>query len=274
MKKSICFAILAVLIVSVPAIAAAKKKPKPKKEIVAGLVFERYPALKGIPDESLRRQNEIADAGHLPRIAAQCDLLRLAEAGHFVRVPDRTEYFYLDDGLKRTRFIKDRCDPKKKIQEDLRYLAPGALEYLGRIAEAYSVQFASQKPPLLKITSLARTVEYQKRLARRNPNARQANCAIPDRCSSHVRGYTFDISVKNMPDGRILWLAHLFAGDMTDSLVFATFEPHQYNFHVMVIPRAPMPKGGAFFWSHRAVGYNKSEGIWLIPQRENRIHFR
>ncbi|OGY99418.1 MAG: hypothetical protein A2945_01005 [Candidatus Liptonbacteria bacterium RIFCSPLOWO2_01_FULL_52_25] len=215
-----------------------KKKPKPRKKTTAELVFGRHPELKGVLGESLRRQNELADAGWLPRIPAQCDLVGYVVTGYLVRVPDLAQNFYLDGGLTQPRLIKDSCNPKKKIREDRRYLAAEPLEYLrDNISARYAVRFTSgKKPQRFKITSLVRTIEYQKRLAWRNPNADQANCATPERCSVHVTGYAFDISTKSMNQEQILWFADALAEDVAQSIVFATFEPNQQNFHIMVVP--------------------------------------
>lgn len=228
-----------VVLAAYPAFAVVKKKPRIKKPTFEEKVFQTYPQLIGIKDKSLKEQNDIVREYKLPRIQTYCELLDLVHGGYLVRVPDKEKYFYLNSGLNGKKVPEKDCKlAKNKKNGDRRYLTAEALDHLTEISSAYSDNFSSRKKLIrLKITSLVRTLDYQKLLARPNPNAREAVCTTEDRCSAHLTGYAFDISVKGMKQERIFWLAGVLASDIEDHRILATFEPNQKNFHIMVIPR-------------------------------------
>jgi hypothetical protein len=238
---------------------AQRRKSRPKRKSVIELVFEKHPELRGVEGESLPIQNEIANKHNLPRIKTNCELIAFVESGYLVRVPNKVEYFELAAGIRKTRIVKDKCSPKVKIKEDRRYLAPRALEYLrSDISPRYSERFTrGKKREFLSISSLVRTFEYQKKLGRRNPNARQANCDPEYRCSPHLTGYAFDIRIKGLNKEQILWLADALAHDVSAGKIFVIFEPNQKNFHVLVIPqKRPNLNRGAFSCPKGGLGLN------------------
>jgi len=205
------------------AAGAAAKRPRHRNPSTAELVFARSPDLRGAPDpEALAKENKIADDDRLPRIEDGKELAARIKSGFLVAVPEHANGFYLDRHLKK----------------EMRYIAPAALAYIEAISGAYSNEFgARKKKELLKITSLVRTEEYQRKLARRNANAAKGN--VPEKRTVHTTGYAFDISTKGMPRAEIIWLADFFEADVRQCRALAIYEHKgQQDFHVFVIPKS------------------------------------
>ena len=201
---------------------ANPRKPKVRKLTTAELVFERAPDLRSTPTrDTLALENEVADAHHLPRIKNREELLDKIDSEYLTCVPEKSRYFYLDP----------------RSQKDLRYLVPDALRYLRPLAGDYDEQFNSSKhSQFMKITSLVRTEEYQKKLTRKNANA--AKSEVPEHRSVHTTGYAFDIGTKGLTREQILWLADYLENDIRAGKILAIYEhKSQQDFHVFVIPQ-------------------------------------
>ncbi|GEM_PF-4037357 len=232
------FLVIAILLASLlagsPSLMAAKKKPRVKKPTLGQEVFKRYLALKAMPDETLREENEVADKCYLHRFQNYGELEQAVESEYLIRVPDKGVGFYLDGSSFKDRGYGDR-----------RYLAPPARQYLiERHALAYSKKFSTRfRHPRLEVTGLVRTQEYQEYLCktRRNKNACSASGAVPEKRSVHTTGFTFDISTRGLSRDRVFWLAGFLDRDMSRGVILAIYEPIGRNFHVMVIPTTRGP---------------------------------
>jgi hypothetical protein len=207
-------------------VTTSKKKPKSRKKTTAELVFEFAPYLRATPDGAASRNaNKIADTFVLPRFTDKT-FEGFIENEFLVAVPEKYGGYYLDNHSPR-RFW---------------FLAPEAFRYMNTLAKAYYQKFSRPVPQgqaFLKITSLARTEEYQTRLTRSNPNA--AKNDTPERRSLHTTGYAFDISCKGLTQAKILWIAGYLKEGIERVQVLAIYEyKASHNFHVFVIP-APDP---------------------------------
>lgn len=224
-----------------PANAWAKKH-KPKRKTLGEIVFALHPSLRGVAKQSIEDQNSFADRyGPLPRIYNTEELNKLEENGYLIRVPDRSDDFYLDKGLKK-RFFRDRKHRKTLDFGDRRYLGQSALIYLDELSAAYAKKFITKRNGgrrPLKVTSLVRTLDYQRWIAfvKHNPNARLGLCDVPEHCSVHFTGHAFDVSTKGMTAAQIFWLADFLAKDIASGLILATYEPNMGDFHIIVAPR-------------------------------------
>lgn len=219
----ILFAFAVITLFSGIGLARKKKVQRHKKPAKINRVFVLYPELRG-SRESLRKQNYIADKYNLSRIKNEWELKALvgSESGFLVNVPDKGKHFYID----------------KRLVKNLRYLSPRALGYLRLLAAEYAEYFGGRER--LKITSLVRTIEYQRRLSWRNPNAVWSDDS--ELQSVHPTGFAFDISTKRMKQKQILWLAQFLAEDEKADIIEATYEPRGNDFHIMVFP---LPAGGS-----------------------------
>jgi hypothetical protein len=157
-------------------------------------------------------QNERANAFHLTRLRNLAMVREFHSEGLLVSVPARTSYYYLDD-----------------ISPDYSYLRPWAKLFLDRLGRDYYARFGQP----LRVTSLLRTVQLQRRLAYSNPNAAQAVGA--DR-SSHLTGATLDISKHFMDYRGELWMRRYLLRMEREGYLYAIEEFHEPCFHVMVFP--------------------------------------
>jgi hypothetical protein len=157
-------------------------------------------------------QNARADAYHLTRMRNRAMIVQFAEAGYLVSVRSRTRYYYLH-----------------RVPSAYRYLRPWTKRFLDQISKDYYANFHQR----LRVTSLVRTVEMQRRLAHRNSNA--ADATGDDR-SSHLTGATLDISKHSMSWREKKWLRHELIELQKSGYLYAVEEFHQPCFHVMVYP--------------------------------------
>ncbi|HVB85222.1 MAG TPA: DUF5715 family protein [Candidatus Dormibacteraeota bacterium] len=157
-------------------------------------------------------QNERANEYHLSRMQNRAMIVRYSEEGLLASVPPETRYYYLHD-----------------IPPSYCYLRPWAKRFLDQISREY---YASFHQPL-RVTSMIRTVELQRRLERRNFNAAEATGI--DR-SSHLTGATLDISKHGMGAGEKRWLRRELIDLEQRGYVYAVEEFEQPCFHVMVFP--------------------------------------
>jgi len=157
-------------------------------------------------------QNERADAYHLARMRDRAMILQYAEAGYLVPVAPETRFYYLHG-----------------VPPAFSYLRPWAKRFLEQISQGFYANF--HEP--LRVTSLIRTVSFQRRLERRNFNAAEAT---GDDRSSHLTGATLDISKHSMTWREKQWLRRQLIELEESGYIYAVEEFHQPCFHVMVFP--------------------------------------
>lgn len=223
----------------------AVKKSKKAKKAKPHFLFVLFPELKpALPEgTSLALQNRIADENNLPRIQNSEELhsLQKGESPYLVPAGKRLGCFRVDERLANKSFkvSVEGSKTKKKIREDFRYLNPDAVAYVSkRLAGRYCPLSLKNRHKAFMISSLVRTQEYQKVLARVNPNARDAIGDRDDNRSAHLTGYALDISTKGHTRKELIDLARLLLEDKKEGyLAEVIFEPRLRNFHMMVFPK-------------------------------------
>jgi hypothetical protein len=157
-------------------------------------------------------QNARADAFHLTRLTDLAMVREFSAEGRLVPVPAATTYYYVDG-----------------VSADYRYLRPWSKLFLDRISRDYYERFGEP----LRVTSMLRTVQLQRRLTYTNPNAADATGA--DR-STHLTGATLDISKKLMDYRGVLWMRSMLIHLREQGYLYAIEEFQEPCFHVMVFP--------------------------------------
>jgi hypothetical protein len=157
-------------------------------------------------------QNERANAYHLSRLRDVAMVRQFAAEGLLVSVPPSTPYYYVHG-----------------VPAHYRYLRPWTKRFLDRLSRQYYAHFHDP----LRITSMLRTVQSQRRLTHTNPNAADATGA--DR-SSHLTGATLDISKHSMSSRGQLWLRKMLLEMKNEGYLYAIEEFQEPCFHVMVYP--------------------------------------
>lgn len=163
-------------------------------------------------DSSQAIQNERANEFHLARLRNLAMVQQFRAEGLLVYVPQRMPYYYLHD-----------------VPGDYRYLRPWSKLFLDQLSREYYARF--HQP--LRITSMLRTVQVQRRLTRWNPNA--ADAVGADR-SSHLTGATLDISKHSMSYRGVLWMRRYLRQMKAAGYLYPVEEFHEPCFHVMVFP--------------------------------------
>lgn len=145
------------------------------------------PSLRGSL-ASLIRQNRRLDAEGLERIETESDL-KARIAHHFlVPVP-----------------VSASLTVNPELESTHRYCRPWTARFLADLARAHEMEF--HRP--LEVSSAVRTVDYQRRLRRRNGNAA---AAVGNIVSPHLTGATVDITKKEMSPQELMWMRrHLLA---------------------------------------------------------------
>lgn len=113
------------------------------------------------------------------------------------------------------------------VPSDYRYLRPWARLFLQRLSNQFRTRFGSQ----MRVTSLVRTVSYQRSLARRNGNAAPST---GPKASVHLTGACLDISKKDMTRSQRSWTLNVLASLVDKGHVYAIEEFRQPTFHVLV----------------------------------------
>ena len=160
--------------------------------------------------ESQKIQNAKADADHLSRMENDEMTERWRRLQLLEPIPVKTSSFYIHD-----------------IPVSGRFLRPWAKLFLTRLSSQFRKRFG--KP--LRITSLLRTAEHQRQLARRNGNA--AESTGPKR-SAHLTGASIDISKKGMTGSERAWIRNVLTHVRDKGHIFAIEEFQQPNFHILV----------------------------------------
>lgn len=184
--------------------------------IFAGLLFpsqqitrETNPLKGNI--ESLRYQNERIDSLKIPRVKTEKDIENLWWNNKVLRVVG-LDGFYIDESVKpATRFLR-----------------PEAKRYLECTAEDYHIKFSKR----LKITSLCRTVSWQKQLKKSGVSF--ADAGGGETQSAHLACTAFDISINGMSSEEIYFITNKLVYDRADGKIDAFLEVLSRNFHVVV----------------------------------------
>lgn len=155
-------------------------------------------------------QNRQADEDNLSRMEDLEMVARFVRLELLVPVDSRTRDYYIHN-----------------IPDERRYLRPWAKLFLERISRQYRSRFGSA----MRITSLVRTEEHQRRLQRRNPNAAAAS---GEKRSAHLTGACVDISKKGMSRAQTRWVRQVLSSLKEEGYLYAIEEFTIPNFHIMV----------------------------------------
>lgn len=159
---------------------------------------------------SQAEQNRLADIDHLSRMKDKEMVQRWARLQLLSPVKVRTSDYYVH-----------------AVPEDYRYLRPWAYVFLQRLGK----QFRSRFGRPLRVTSMLRTVSYQRALARRNGNAAPST---GPKASVHLTGACLDISKKDMTRTHQSWMRNVLANLRQKGYLYAIEEFRQPVFHILV----------------------------------------
>lgn len=177
--------------------------------LAASVVVQAAPSLRAT-SQSQADQNRLADADHLSRMQDKEMLRRWARLELLVPVKEKTRDYYLH-----------------AVPSDYRYLRPWARLLLERLASQFRARFGQP----LRVTSLVRTVSYQRQLARRNGNAA---AATGPKASAHLTGACLDISKKGMTRSQQDWVRNVLYQLRTKKYLYVIEEFRQPVFHILV----------------------------------------
>ena len=189
------------------------------RSLVAVLLASVLVALIAAPAEAdLRadtssqvKQNELADNDHLSRMKDKAMVQRWARLQLLVPVKERTRDYYLH-----------------AVPADYRYLRPWAYLFLQRLGQQFRNRFGHP----LRVTSLVRTVSYQRSLARRNGNAAPSS---GPKASVHLTGACLDFSKRDMTRTQLSWVRNVLISLREQGYLYAIEEFRQPAFHVLVL---------------------------------------
>ena len=167
---------------------------------------QKKATLKGSP-ASQERQNTQGEAEELSRLS-DTDLEHSTKNELLVPIPENNTI---------------RVDPR--LEKRFRYIRPWTEKFLLDLGKAFYGRF--KKP--VQINSAVRTLEHQRRLRRRNPNAAKT--------SSHLFGSTVDIAKISMRNTERAWMRAYLLRLEREDFVEATEEHRQAVFHVMVFKK-------------------------------------
>lgn len=153
----------------------------------------------------------------LTRLKDQEQLKRAIDQGLLVRVPDRGVGYQIAGNVG---------GHASANRDYYRYLRPYAKQLIDDLGAAYVAKGGKS----FKLTSLVRTEEYQRRIARGNSNAGDI------KKTSHTVGTTFDISRNSVNPKLVKWFEAKLLDLEKMGLVQATKERKQKVFHVMTMP--------------------------------------
>ena len=177
--------------------------------LAASVAAQAAPSLRAT-SRSQADQNRLADADHLSRMQDKEMLRRWARLELLVPVKEKTRDYYLH-----------------AVPSDYRYLRPWARLLLERLASQFRARFGQP----LRVTSLVRTVSYQRQLARRNGNAA---AATGPKASAHLTGACLDISKKGMTRSQMDWVRNVLYQLWTKEYLYVIEEFRQPVFHILV----------------------------------------
>ena len=177
--------------------------------LTLSLVGRAEPNLRA-NSSSQSEQNRLADMDHLSRMKDKEMVQRWARLQLLSPVAQRTSDYYLH-----------------AVPADYRYLRPWAYTFLKRLARQFRTRFG--RP--LRVTSMLRTVSYQRSLARRNANAAPST---GPKASVHLTGACLDISKRDMTRSHQSWVRNVLARLHQQRYLYAIEEFRQPTFHVLV----------------------------------------
>jgi hypothetical protein len=169
------------------------------------------PVLRG-SYESMLRQNEEIDRLELPRIADEVELAEL-EARHDLVPIEETDGVHIA--------IREASH---------RYCRPWTQTFLQDLGEAYYNEFGQP----IQVNSAVRTMEYQRKLRRRNRNAAPEAGEI---ASSHLAGLTVDINKRGLTRKQHKFIEDYLFNLRQEGMIEGAEERRQPVFHVMVSER-------------------------------------
>jgi len=161
-------------------------------------------------EESLKRQNKIADEEGLWRFQNEYDLA-IAKVNGLLFVLPSNAHVELDE----------------RLPVAYRWCRPWAYDFLNDTGKLYFEKFKMR----FQVNSGVRTVKYQKVLRKRNRNAAPAK---GEKASSHLTGSAVDITKKGMTPEQIKWMRNFLVAIEENGFVDATEEFNQSVFHIMV----------------------------------------
>jgi hypothetical protein len=198
-----------VLILCVPAVAAAKKPRKHKPAPVDDRVFAATP-------DSLILQNEAIDAMGLPRIRDDRQLRSLVSEEALVPVT-----------VDRYVAISPKLEAKR------RYVRPTVDEFLQELGREYFEQFG--KP--IQVNSAVRTVRTQIGLLHWNRNAAPAH---GDKASAHLAGVAVDLQRRGLTPEQIRFVQRKLLIFARMDMVIVDEELREPCFHIVVTGNYPV----------------------------------
>ena len=169
------------------------------------------PVLRG-SYESMLRQNEEIDRLDLPRIADEVELAEL-EARHDLVPIEETDGVHIA--------IREASH---------RYCRPWTEMFLQDLGQAYYEEFGQP----IQVNSAVRTVEYQRKLRRRNRNAAPEE---GDTASSHLGGLTVDINKRGLSRAQHKFIEDYLFHLREEGMIEVAEERRQPVFHVMISER-------------------------------------
>lgn len=174
-------------------------------------------SLKGSPAIQVKQNQEAAKMGY-SKIKDQAMLEKFQDLDLLVHLANRK-------GL----VVNPRLD------EDNRYVRPATKRYLLILGRDFHKKFRAH----LKVNSAVRTVEDQKRLARRNGNAGPTS---GPKASAHLTGAAVDIAKRGLTKAQLAWLRGRLEKDKKAGWIVAIEENRQPVFHLMVIEKTDKTK--------------------------------
>ena len=169
--------------------------------------------------ESLLKQRRMIKHLRLPIIRNNTQLGQMIVQRELYELPREGETFCLDPKI-------GECDPMHAHL--YRTASPLVVKFLGTLSRDFFNRFGGKR---LKVTSLVRTVEYQKKLQRRNRNAAKISH------SAHLTGAAIDISYKEMTAEEMNWMRNRLTLLERERIIEATEERFQACFHIMVFKK-------------------------------------
>ena len=177
--------------------------------LVAASTVQAASSLKATT-QSQTIQNQLANRDHLSRMADKSMVERWVRLQLLIPVREKTRDYYLH-----------------AVPSGNRYLRPWAHLFLQRISNQFRRRFGSP----LRVTSLLRTVAYQRSLARRNGNAA---ASTGPKASVHLTGACLDISKKGMTRSQQSWVRNVLLQLRGKEYLYAIEEFRQPTFHILV----------------------------------------
>ena len=158
----------------------------------------------------LLHQNQMADLDGLHRVRDDADLLDLRRQHKLVALPV-SEALRVDD----------------RLPEDRRFTRPWTATFLAALARDHYNSFHIP----LQVNSAVRTVEFQQRLERSNPNAAPS---AGDTASPHLTGQAVDIAKRGLSITEIAWMRAYLQPLIDQGKIDVEEEFQQACFHISV----------------------------------------